>query len=384
MGISKMISFFKKTKDILRYLYVSYSMPRVVSSDGREKVLMCYIKSPFYSTNKPIKHCNVIESRKIAEVFQEFGYSVDVVDHRCKRKINYSKYSMIFGFGNAYRESFNYNKNLKRILYLTGSNPNFSNEMEAKRLNDIFKRKGKLLKPKRETYWPWVFTAINSDLVILTGNEHTKFTYQDLINDIKTVPVPAVPSNLMPNESPTKGFLWFGGAGAVHKGLDLILDGMNNFNNNFTIDICGPIKSETEFFDLYKGDIQKENVNFIGMIDPASLEMQHVIKNNSFVILPSCSEGMASSVITCMQHGLIPLITKECGIDIEDFVIEIKDLTPEAIKDAILRALDLSNNEIEVMRNKAIEYTKKYSSDLYFKHCFKKAISDHIDSEITT
>jgi len=328
-----------------------------------------------------MKHCNVIESRMIAETFISLGYAIDVVDHRCKRKIDYSKYSLIFGFGLSYRNSFNSIKKIKRILYLTGSNPNFSNEKEASRIKDIFNKKGILLKPKRETYWPWVFTAVNSDLVVLTGNAHTKSTYLGLIDNIKTVPIPAVPSKLKPSPSNGKGFLWFGGAGAVHKGLDLILDAINDSKLNISLDVCGPIQSELEFFDLYEKEISKENINFIGMIDPASEEMQKVIEKNSFVILPSCSEGMASSVITCMQYGLIPVITKECGIDIKDFVIEIEELTPEATYRAIEIAINLTNDEIFKMKNSAIEYTKNYSSDSFFKSKFSDAIEEFIKNE---
>tara|TARA_B100000780_G_scaffold275885_1_gene243409 strand:+ start:57 stop:1214 length:1158 start_codon:yes stop_codon:yes gene_type:complete len=372
---------FKRMKDLIRYLYVTYSMPKTINNIGNKRLLICYIKSPFYSVNKPMKHCNVIESRMIAETFISLGYAIDVVDHRCKRKIDYSKYSLIFGFGLSYRNSFNSIKKIKRILYLTGSNPNFSNEKEASRIKDIFNKKGILLKPKRETYWPWVFTAVNSDLVVLTGNAHTKSTYLGLIDNIKTVPIPAVPSKLKPSLSNGKGFLWFGGAGAVHKGLDLILDAINDSKLNISLDVCGPIQSELEFFDLYEKEISKENINFIGMIDPASEEMQKVIEKNSFVILPSCSEGMASSVITCMQYGLIPVITKECGIDIKDFVIEIEELTPEATHRAIEIAINLTNDEILRMKNSAIEYTKNYSSDSFFKSKFSDAIEEFIKNE---
>ena len=71
-----MISY---AKDILRNLYVEYSMPISVydSKESEDKVLICYIKSPFYLNKRPIKHCNVFESRIIAKTFYKLGYSVD-------------------------------------------------------------------------------------------------------------------------------------------------------------------------------------------------------------------------------------------------------------------------------------------------------------------
>tara|TARA_Y200000002_G_scaffold383214_1_gene404086 strand:+ start:3246 stop:4325 length:1080 start_codon:yes stop_codon:yes gene_type:complete len=335
-----------------------------------KKILICYIKSPFYFMNRPIKHSNVIESRIIADTFKNMGFNVDVVDWQCKRNIDYSKYSLIFGFGLPYRNSFsNHDINLKRICYLTGSNPNFSNKQEAMRIKKIYDDKKSLLSPRREAYWPWMNTAINSDMLVLTGNSQTKSTYEGLVENIQTVPVPIIPSKLKPNLSINSGILWFGGSGAVHKGLDLVLEAITNSSAKFTLDICGPIKGETDFFNMYQEKLNDERVNFHGMIDVSSNEMQKLIDRNSFIVLPSCSEGMASSVITCMQFGLIPIISKECGVDIGDHGILIEELSISGVKTAIYKALNLNADEILKMKKQAVEFIKKNNShDSYRKH----------------
>jgi len=113
--------------DLIRNLFVTQSMPWSIyeSKDSKKRVLICYIISPFYLKKRPIKHANVIESRTIAKEFYNLGYSVDVVDYRCTRKINYSKYDVIFGFGVPFSNSFAFDLKLKRICYITGSSPNF-------------------------------------------------------------------------------------------------------------------------------------------------------------------------------------------------------------------------------------------------------------------
>ena len=48
-----------------------------------------------------------------------------------------------------------------------------------------------------------------------------------------------------------------------------------------------------------------------------------------FLIFPSCAEGMAGSVLNGMARGLIPIVTSECGVDIENSGVLIKSCQPE-------------------------------------------------------
>ncbi len=375
-----MSTIFTYTINFLRNLFVTKSMPWNIHElkDSNKRVLICYIITPFYRKKRPIKHANVLESRAIAEEFLTLGYSVDVVDYRCNRTIDYSKYDVIFGFGDPFRKSFDFDKNITRICYLTGSSPNFSNEKEAMRIRDIKFRTGKLLSPRREAYWPWMNTAINSDMIILTGNDHTQSTYKSLNNDIRTVPVPIIPSNLKSNDKFGSGFLWFGGAGAIHKGLDLVLDASSKISQEFSLDICGDIQNEKDFFRLYQSKLSNSNTKFHGSIDVSSNEMQNLIDNNSFVILPSCSEGMASSVTTCMQFGLIPIISKECGIDIGDYCILIEELSPKGVRIAMEKALNLSENDLVRKKDLSVKFINENNT----VDAYKKKLSTALKSII--
>ncbi len=375
-----MRTILTKTNNFLRNLFVTNSMPwNIYKSKGSNKrVLICYIISPFYLKKRPIKHANVIESRVIAEEFFKLGYSVDVVDYRCNRKIDYSKYDVIFGFGNPFSKSFDYEKEITRICYLTGSSPNFSNEKEAMRIRDIKIHSGKLLSPRREAYWPWMNTAINSDMIILAGNSHTKSTYKDLNENIKTVPVPMIPSCLKSSDKLGSGFLWFGGAGAVHKGLDLLLDASSEILDEISIDICGPLQNEKDFFRLYESKLNENNIIFHGMIDVESNEMQDLINKNTFIILPSCSEGMASSVTTCMQFGLIPIISEECGIDIGEHCILIEKLTPNDVRSAMEKALLLNDEDLIRKKDLSIKFVNENNTPEKYKEKISNVLQSFI------
>jgi glycosyltransferase involved in cell wall biosynthesis len=89
-------------------------------------------------------------------------------------------------------------------------------------------------------------------------------------------------------------FLWFGGAGLVHKGLDLLLDYFYE-NPSLTLHICGPIESEPLFAQAYKKELyETENIIMHGFVDIRGQVFEEIIKRCAFVVFPSCSEGQAA------------------------------------------------------------------------------------------
>ena len=54
----------------------------------------------------------------------------------------------------------------------------------------------------------------------------------------------------------------------------------------------------------------------------------------SFTILPSCSEGVAGSVLTAMSAGIIPIVSRECGFE-DDEVVQLRDCELNTIEAAI-------------------------------------------------
>ena len=54
------------------------------------------------------------------------------------------------------------------------------------------------------------------------------------------------------------------------------------------------------------------------------------------VIHPSCSDGQAGSVVQCMAAGLVPLVSRETGIDVDGFGLQFADDGLEEIERVIL------------------------------------------------
>jgi hypothetical protein len=329
-------------------------------------------------------HSSAVEAVQMADALAELGFSVDGVDYRYQGEIDYNKYDLVIGFGYPFRRSMVPLKNgAKRICYLTGASPGYSNLAEATRIKYLYQRKGVIVSPQREVYWPWVNSAVNADALIIIGNEWTKSTYQGIHENIFSLPVPFIAHarSISSDLDNTNGFVWFSGPGAVHKGLDLILDAMQLDQNNVMLDICGNITREKDFCNSYRNEIfDNRQVSYMGMIGPETGQMDRVIARNSFTILPSCSEGTASSVITCMASGLIPVVTKESGVNLQGFGIEIKKATPASVREAMIEATSLSADEILRQRQKVADYVHTNHSPAVFKQQFKHAVNNVIES----
>jgi glycosyltransferase involved in cell wall biosynthesis len=172
-----------------------------------------------------------------------------------------------------------------------------------------------------------------------------------------------------------KSFVWFSGHGATYKGLDLVIEAVASADGKFRLDICGNIKHEKDFLKVYEKEIfNNRNIKYHGLINPNSAVMEQICRQSTFVILPSCSEGGASSVITCMAKGLIPVVNKEASIDLNGFGIEICDQSPEGVRIAMEKAVKLSNAEVGLQQQMATQHVAQHHAPISFRNKFEEAI----------
>jgi len=126
------------------------------------------------------EHSNALECYTAAEIFHNLGYCVDVVDHSVNRKIDYSKYEIIYGMGPMLERSFYSNENSRqiRIFYATGCNPIYSDVETTLKARDFYKKHGRLLmKSIRIIQQSQHAQILLSDAVIVLGNKFILKTY---------------------------------------------------------------------------------------------------------------------------------------------------------------------------------------------------------------
>jgi hypothetical protein len=327
-------------------------------SAGNPRVLISYTVIPFLSNKK--SHTNRQESRVIAELFDLLGYQVDVIHYTNPKKPNYQDYDVIFGFGEPFENSFrDLRCNAKWIYYATGAHVFHQNPAEARRVTEFNRKYGVNLLPQRLVPWCWTLSTTFSDFLIVIGNDWTASTYTNFTDK----PVLPINATALINKysvniqrdltNARKNFLWFGSAGLVHKGLDLCLEYFSA-HPEYTLHICGP--QEPEFFRVMQNFLKKTNIVYHGFVDVSSEKFIDITSLCLFTILPSCSEGQATALLTAMGAGLIPIATCYTGVNIDQLGYLIDRLEVDAIDDAIKIAQAQSDEQLINQSTASMDY----------------------------
>ncbi|RXK81848.1 glycosyltransferase [Filimonas effusa] len=382
-----------KLKNILRRLwalYKAYKPVRVLDYYNNKsippvgRVLINYIPEPLLWKEDDRRfggHSNLWESREIARIFNEFGYVVDCISFLDDRFAVSKKYDIVFDiFKNIEKYS---NLPTHKILHLTGSDPLFAKEAELKRIKNLKLRKGFEVKPRRvvpeKDIHIFHTSILQADTLTLIGNATTVSTFPLEIQG-KINCIPGTGSLLNYVRTPAKiefrkEFLWYAGAGAVHKGLDLVLEAFL-ICPECKLHLVGPYEEEGDFMNAY-GEIIRNTDNIVshGYLFPGSERFKEITQYVIAFIAPSCSEGTATAAVTCMQYGFLPIISKNVGISITEFMgILLNECSVEEIVTSLKCINEKKNVELKDMITKSQAYASEVFSRQNFHHQMKNVI----------
>lgn len=356
---------------------------------SRGNVLVSFNIKPFLSSNAvpyfDKSHTLYWESYQIVKTFLDYGYSVDVVNHFNKEFIPKKDYLV-------YVETYDLldrvipflNKDCIKIMHTIWAHWLFHNYAEYKRLVELQKRKGIVLKPKRNLR-PH-YSCETADFITMLGNEFTMNTYSHVKKPVYRIPI--APMDIYPwpenknFETCRNNFLWLGGLGFVHKGLDLVLDAFVDMPD-YHLYVCGPFQKEEDFEKAYYKELyQTPNIHTAGWIDVCSPEFIELTNKCIGFIHPSCSEGQSGSVVNCLHAGLIPIVSYESGVDVSaDVGIILKNCSIDEIKNSIRKISDLSLEELKQKSRNAWEFARANHTRARFAEEFKNAIHHIINNK---
>lgn len=350
------------------------------SDPNHPHVLLAYVLDPFLLEDRnsiPTSHTHFIESLAIARAFNESGFNVDIIDYRNYRYKPEKNYKY-FVSARTHLEKIKprLNPDCITIAHFDTSHFVFNNWSAWSRCHDLLKNKGLTC--------PSIRVIENNraleecDYGIVLGNQHTLSTYDYQDKPLFTLNVPgisSIPYNENKNfETCKKNFLWMGSSGLVHKGLDILLDVFSELPD-YHLYICGPIKEDKLFAKLFKQQLFKtDNIHTIGWTDISSESFKDITDNCLGLIYPSCAEGQAGCVVNCLHFGLIPIISKQSGVDVEDFGVELKDNGTADITENIQRLANLDTNTLQSMSRKAWLRANELHTDESYVSQYKSII----------
>jgi glycosyltransferase involved in cell wall biosynthesis len=288
----------------------------------------------------PMSHQNYWEAYQQAMVFLDLGYGVDVIHFQNREFVPQKDYILFCDAAwNMERIAPLLYKKCVKLAHLLTADPLFNNTAELKRLMALQERRGVNLVPRRQIWQP--FHAMDyADCATLLGHEFTLNTFRHTRKPL--YPVPAATPLLYPwpetkdFEASRNSFVWFGGGGMVHKGLDLVLEAFASMPA-YHLFVCGPVEKEQDFVAAYHRELyETENIELVGWVDVSSPKFLEIARNCVGLIHPSCSEGSSTAVVACMHAGLIPIISYESSVDVSpDCGIVLMKSSIEEIQDAV-------------------------------------------------
>ncbi|MGJ8735334.1 glycosyltransferase [Zobellia laminariae] len=324
------------------------------------------------------------EISSIIKVISDLGYAIDIFgcnDLRAVEVLQHKKYDLIFGFGEAFYELTNKNPNALSVWYFTEHHPNFVYREERKRLDYFKERKNKEARVVRSGnfYKPHHLEKTYSNVITMSEIEPFLKEYSNPISFFPTgLKNPDFDITLQKNIDITKkNFLWFGSFGAIHKGLDILLDIFAN-RDDITLHIGGLSEEDR----LLLNPKERDNIIDYGHINVMSKEFLDIVNKCSFTILPSSSEGCSTSITTCMRHGLIPIVNKDSGFNrLLKNAIFLEDYKVDYINDKLTEYSNYNSGELDILSKNIYEFANNTFTIKVFESKFKEIMQIIINKQ---
>ncbi|MEN6565060.1 MAG: glycosyltransferase [Veillonellales bacterium] len=344
-----------------------------VNETGYSKnCLLKYITGPF---RQPVSsrpwHQNLWQVSALAGIIGEWGYNVDVIDWVAAR-IDFTKeYDLVVDISPHNRQIYEsrLRPDCRELLYATGSSPQWQYRQEELRLAALFERCGVKLKPQTNQEYQYPHPN-DFDHLLLMGNQHTLGTFENvektkvsLLKNNGCIVVPDLDFSL----KSSRNFLFLASQPQVLKGLDLLLE-VFPCNPQTTLYVCSLFEREPDFCTLYRQELfHCHNIKPIGFLDTSGPIFREIVRHCSYMILPSCSEGISGSALTAMSFGLVPLLSKECGINEDEGQI-LENCSIDCIAETVDRFSRMPADWIRKQSIRSLEVIReRYSPGAYIE-----------------
>jgi len=349
----------------------------------QKKAVISYLTTSYFFD---WEHTNIgrtqpFEILSIAKVLADQGYCLDVIGCNDTKALTYlksKKYNLIFGFGEAFYQLTKLHPEATSILYMTEHHPEFADREEKKRLAYFYerrKKKGRIVR-SGNFYKPHHFTRPYTHVITMSEVEPFKEVYKTPFNIYPTgVTNPDFVFRPKDHKSARRNFLWLGSFGAIHKGLDLLLDVFEN-RDDITLHIAGLSEEDKKLLNPKK----RENIIDYTYIDIKSDTFLEVAEKCSYIILPSCSEGFSTAITTGMLHGLIPVVMKDTGFNrLGNNVILLEDHNIPYLDQKLTELSTKASNELTILSKNVFDFAHENFSIAAFEKSFREIIQ-HINN----
>jgi glycosyltransferase involved in cell wall biosynthesis len=365
---------------------VLYNVNGANESSLHKRALLAYLTQAFVlPEGSPdfLKHQNLRQCQQIASLLGEFGYIVDVVDIRDQAFKPDHNYDLVLR-DRLRAERFEPDRNdITRLFLATTMDHSVHNRNLRRRHQWLSERRGDVI-PIKRLFIENLPYAVEADAIIGFGNEYILKTWQHT-SKARTYSFNnyGFPGTRFIWESKKfaearKKFLFFASGTQVQKGLDLLLEIFPRLPD-LDLYVCSSFEQEkeAEFRACYRKELfETPNIHPVGWVTVNSSQFYELAERCAYVINPSCSEGQSGAVVQCMHAGLIPIVTRESGIDTNDFGVTFVDDTLEEIEKTIMHLAGLPESWHREHSLKTRKIAEEQYSEVVFLRRWREILSE--------
>lgn len=350
------------------------------------RVLLSYVLDPFLGPPEEISndHTHFWESYCMAHCFLDRDFIVDVIHYENYGFRPNRAYDVFIGARtNFERIAHKLAPGCLKIVHLDTAHWLYNNTAADKRSLDLLERRGVALPNAKRVAPNWALEV--ADMGTVLGNAFTIQTYEYAAKPLFRIPI-SVPHQYKwlqqkKLSSARRNFMWFGSAGFVHKGLDLVLEAFRTMPE-CNLYVCGPLHEERRFCEAFEKELRyTDNIHAVGWVDVTGERFLELAQTCAALIYPSCSEGGGGSVLTCMHAGLIPIVTPQSSVDVGGFGLLIEQASIDEVKKQVGIVANMSLEELEQRCYQTWEYARTHHTRALFEEHFGKFVDQHVLSQ---
>jgi len=347
----------------------------------RGRALLAHVVEPFLQAPEseiPSTHTHFGESLEIAQALLDLGFVVDVISYRNDSFQPRHRYDLLVSARVHFeRLARLMHADCIKIVHLDTAHWLSNNAAALQRTLDVQQRRGVTLDSVRLFERTWALEC--ADYGTLKGNAVTYDTYRFAGAPVFRVPNPTVELYASPEDKDFEAcrthFVWLGSRGFVHKGLDVVLEAFSEMPE-LTLTVCGPLDTDPRFVAAFRHELEAcPNITVHGWVDVAAPAFRDLVRQAVGLVYPSCAEGCAGAVVTAMQAGLIPIVTPESGIDVDDTMgVSMPEITVAAVARATRRVAGTPPNTLRRMATKSWTIARETHTRDHYRDVFRCTI----------
>ncbi len=311
------------------------------------------------------------------------GYAVDAVSHRRRRPTPRGDYDLFLGLRAPFDAlSAGLDPACIRVLYIDTTHWLYNNHASLGRSLEVQMTRG--VRPERDIEIERNDGIERAHYAVMPGNDFVHDTFAFAGKPVFEIVNPAIMlrpwSARKDHGACRRRFLWLGSRGLAHKGLGRTLEAFAGMSDHH-LTVCGPLDQEPRFCEAYRRELQHcLNIRPFGWIDVTGPEFAALAEATLALILPSCAEAQAGAVINGMAAGLIPIVSRQVGMDVTpDFGVLLEDDSPLGIRRAVSELATRPSDELCAMSRRAWEIAHaRHSLEAY-----QQGIGDVIERILT-